>query len=377
VRCQTAVQSSNRRQGGREIKENKVRFGLFYQLPCAPDQSESQRYHETVEQLVLADQLGFDVAWLAELHFFRPFSIMPAPLYVAVAAAQRTRQIRFGTGVILVPFHHPLRIAEETAVADILTGGRLDVGVGRGTIALHFQGFGVSREESRARFEEGLEVIVKAWSSDRFAHKGRYFELPETALAPKPIQKPHPPLRIAANSPETAEFAGLHNYDVMVASPINPMPGFFEHVRKYRNALISSGHQTEKRDVAALFFVTPGDALDEVRAQFEPSMMHYFRTIGEQARVGGRGQYEGSYQYLQQVRERAGRIGWDEVQSTMGVFGPPEQCIQRINQIYDGAAIDQLVCWFNPGGRVPHKAVMTAMERFASQVMPSVRPLGR
>jgi len=353
-----------------------VRFGLFYQLPCASDQSEPVRYQETVEQLVLADQLGFDLAWLAELHFFRPFSIMPAPLYVAVAAAQRTRQIRFGTGVILLPFHHPLRIAEETAVADILTGGRLEVGIGRGTIALHFQGFGVAREDSRARFEESLEVILKAWTSDHFEYKGRYFEFPETALAPKPLQKPHPPLRIAANSPETAEFAGLHNYDVMVASPINPMPGFFEHVRKYRDALSRAGHAPLARDVAALFFVSPGDSLEQVRAQFEPSMTHYFRTIGEQALSGGRGQYEGSYQYLQQVRERAAKISWDEAERTMGAFGPPEECIRRINQIYDGAHIGQLICWFNPGGRIPHKTVMAAMERFAAQVMPAVRPLG-
>jgi alkanesulfonate monooxygenase SsuD/methylene tetrahydromethanopterin reductase-like flavin-dependent oxidoreductase (luciferase family) len=353
-----------------------VRFGLFYQLPCAPDQSEPVRYNETIEQLILADQLGFDIAWLAELHFFRPFSIMPAPLYVAVAAAQHTRRIRFGTGVILVPFHHPLRIAEETAVADILTGGRLEVGLGRGTIALHFQGFGVSREESRSRFEEGLEIIVKAWTSDRLEHKGRYFEFPETTLAPKPLQKPHPPLRIAANSPETAEFAGLHNYNVMVASPINPMPGFFEHVHKYRDALSRAGHTQHARDVAALFFVTPGDSLQQVRSQFEHSMMHYFGTIGEQARVGGRGQYEGSYQYLQQVRERAAKIGWDEVASTMGVFGPPDQCVQRINEIYGGSHVGQLVCWFNPGGCIPHKEVMAAMERFAAKVMPEVRALG-
>jgi alkanesulfonate monooxygenase SsuD/methylene tetrahydromethanopterin reductase-like flavin-dependent oxidoreductase (luciferase family) len=133
-----------------------VKFGLFYQLPCAPDQSEPTRYQETIEQIMLADELGFDIAWLAELHFFRPFSIMPGPLFVATAIAQRTRRIRFGTGVTLLPFHHPLRIAEESAVVDILTGGRLDLGVGRGTIALHFQGYNVSRDDSRTRFEETL-----------------------------------------------------------------------------------------------------------------------------------------------------------------------------------------------------------------------------
>ncbi|HKV56049.1 MAG TPA: LLM class flavin-dependent oxidoreductase [Candidatus Binataceae bacterium] len=353
-----------------------MRFGLFYQLPCAPDQSEPVRYNETVEQLVLADQLGFDVGWLAELHFFRPFSIMPAPLYVAVAAAQRTRQIRFGTGVTLLPFHHPLRIAEEVAVADILTGGRIDFGVGRGTIALHFQGFEVDREESRPRFEEILGIIRKAWTNERFAHRSAHYDIPETAVVPKPLQKPHPPIRVAANSPETAEFAGLHNLDVMVASPINPMPGFFDHVRRYRDALARAGHAAGARDVAALFFTNTGESSAAVRAEFEPSMMHYFRTIGEQARLGDRSQYEGSYQYLRQVRERVAAMTWEGVERSMGAFGPPEECIRRIDEIYDGAHINQLVCWFNPGGRIPHRDVMAAMERFAAKVIPTVRPLG-
>ena len=353
-----------------------MKFGLFYQLPCAPDQSEPVRYQETIEQIMLADELGFDIAWLAELHFFRPFSIMPGPLYVATAAAQRTRRIRFGTGVTLLPFHHPLRIAEEAAVVDILTGGRLDFGVGRGTIALHFQGYNVSREESRARFEETLEIIEKAWTTDRFSYAGTYHRISDVETVPKPLQKPHPPVRIAANSPETAEFAGLKGYDVMVAAPINPTPGFFGHVGKYRDALARGGHTAEKRDLAALFFTCTAESLARARTEYEPSMMHYFRTIGEQARLGDKSQYEGSYQYLKQVRERAAAMTWETVEATMGMFGPPDECIRRINEIYEGARINQLVCWFNPGGRIPHRDVMASMERFAAGVMPAVRGLG-
>ena len=146
-----------------------MKFGLFYQLPCAPEQSEAVRYRETVEQVIHADEIGFDVAWLAELHFFRPFSIMPAPLIVATAIAQRTRRIRLGTGVSLLPFHHPLQLAEAAATVDILSDGRLDLGVGRGTIAVHFQGYNVSREESRERFEESLEIIQQAWTTESFS----------------------------------------------------------------------------------------------------------------------------------------------------------------------------------------------------------------
>jgi alkanesulfonate monooxygenase SsuD/methylene tetrahydromethanopterin reductase-like flavin-dependent oxidoreductase (luciferase family) len=354
-----------------------LKFGLFYQLPCAPDQSAPDRYRETIEQIVLADELGFDIAWLAELHFFQPFSIMPAPLQVAVAAAQRSRRIRFGTGVVLLPFHHPLRVAEEAAVADILTGGRLDLGVGRGTIAVHFRGYGVPREESRERFEESLAIIRKAWENERFSFYGRFYKVTDIALAPKPLQKPHPPIRIAANSPDTAEFAGARGYDVMAASPINPLPRFYDHIAIYREARSRAGLDAAAGDVAGLFFCSTAESVAQVRAEYEPSVMHYFRTIGDQAMLGDKGQYEGSYQYLKEVRERALNMRWEQIDETMAVFGPPDECIRRINEIYEKSRINQLGCWFNPGGRIPHRDVMTAMERFASKVIPTIRQLGQ
>lgn len=353
-----------------------MKFGLFYQLPCAPDQSAPERYRETIEQITLADELGFHHAWLAELHFFHPFSIMPAPIQVAVAVAQRTRQIRVGTAVVLLPLHHPLRVAEEAAVADILTGGRLDLGVGRGTIAVHFGGFGVSRDESRERFEESLDIIRKVWTSERFSYDGRFYKIPELALAPKPLQQPHPPLWVAANSPDTAEFAGQQGLDILVASPINPLPKMFEHVARYRENRERGGHDPAKGKIATAFFSCPADTLAQARALFEPSVMHYFRTIGDQAMLGDKGQYEGSYEYLRQVRERALNIKWDEINDTMALFGPPEECIARINRIYEGTRASQIVSWFNPGGRITHRDVMTSMERFASKVIPAVRNLG-
>ena len=353
-----------------------MKFGLFYQLPCTAEQSEPVRYQETIEQIVLADQLGFDVAWMAELHFFRNFSIMPSPLMVAVAAAQHTRRIRLGTAVTLLPFHHPLRAAEEAATADLLTGGRLEYGVGRGTIAVHFQGFGVARDESRERFEEALEIIVGAWTRERVTYEGRFYQVADITVEPRPLQKPYPPIRIAANSPETAEFAGRKGYDVLVASPINPVPGFYEHIRAYRAALGTGARPEHPGDVAALFFVCPNTDRATARAEAERSLLHYFRTIGEQAMLGGRGQYEGSYAYLEQVRDRAAAMTYETVDETMAVYGSPEECIARINEVYQHSRIDQLVCWFNAGGLIPHRDVMATMERFASQVMPAVRGLG-
>lgn len=351
-----------------------MRFGLFYQLPCSPDQNEITRYHETMEQIVYADELGFDSAWLAELHFNRPFSIMPSPFILATAIAQHTKRIRLGTAVTLLSLHHPLRVAEDAATADILSQGRLDFGVGRGTIALHFQGFNVSREESRERFEEALEIIERAWTQETVSFSGKYFQIPETAVAPKPLQKPSPPFRIAANSPETAAFAGERGYSIFVASPINPFPKLPEHIDIYRQAFQTTGHADKKQDVAILFPSYVADSEADIRQAVEPSFMHYFRTVSHQARLGQRDQ-SASYAYLKEVRKRMDAITWEEVDATMALYGPPEMCIRKIHAAYERCRMDQVICWFNPGGLVPHRQVLTSMRRFAQEVMPAVRKL--
>jgi natural product biosynthesis luciferase-like monooxygenase protein len=353
-----------------------MKFGLFYQLPCALGQSETTRYQETIDQITYADELGFDVAWLAELHFYRPFSIMPTPLIVAAALAQCTKRIRLGIAVNLLPLHHPIRAAEEGATVDILSNGRLDFGVGRGTIAFHFQGFGVPREESRERFEETLEIIKKAWTEETLSFAGKYYRIPEVSVVPKPVQKPYPPIRIAANSPETAEFAGRKGYAVFAASPINPLPvKFYDHILVYRRALREAGHALERGDLAAAFPVYTADSKAQVRKEVEASLLHYFRTIDEQIRLSERGLDAGSYQWLSEVGKRAATITYEQIEETMGVFGNPGECIAKITEVQRKAAIDHLICWFNPGGLVPHDQVMMAMERFAKAVIPAVRSL--
>ena len=351
-----------------------MKFGLFYQLPCGPGQDEVTRYHETIEQIVCADELGFDVAWLAELHFNRPFSIMPAPLLLATAIAQHTKRIRLGTAVALLSLHHPLRAAEDAATVDILTDGRLEFGVGRGTIALHFQGFNVSRDDSRERFEEALTVIRDAWTRDTFHFSGKYFQVPETTVAPKPLQKPHPPLRIAANSPETAAFAGTHGHPILVAATIHPFPELPRHIAVYREAFTNAGHRTAREDVAVAFKFFVADSAEKARHAVEDSTMHYFRTVSHQAKLGQREQ-GASYAYLREVRQRFDTVTWDDIDQTMGIYGSPDACIRKITEAHRLCGMDQLICWFNPGGLVPHRQVLASMRRFAADVLPAVREL--
>ena len=358
-----------------------MKFGLFYQLPCADTQSEVTRYQETLEQIIHGDELGFDCAWLAELHFFKPFSIMSSPLIVATAIAQKTKKIRLGIAVNLLPLWHPLRCAEDGATVDILSNGRLEFGVGRGAIPLHFSGFNVAREESRGRFEEALDVIRKAWTTESFSYQSKYYQIPETRVVPKPVQKPHPPLRIAANSPDTAVFAGKTHYPIFVASVTNPLPRMFEQVAGYRQAWTESpapprGSAAASPDVSTMFFLYPGENLAQVRRDVEPSLNNYFHSVSQMVRAGVKSQGDDeSYRYLQDIQKHVETITFEKITESMAIFGSPHECVVRVNTLHKELQMKELICWFNPGGLVPHERVLAAMSRFAKEVMPETRDL--
>src|SRR5438105_80884 len=167
-----------------------MRFGFFDQLPCPPGYSEHQRYQDILAQIELGDAVGFDTVWLGELHFSRGFSILADPLMVLAAAAQRTSRIRLGTAVTLLPMHNPVKIAEEAAVADILSNGRLEFGVGRGTAPLHYAGYGLGQEEGRDAFEEALDFIQAAWTHEQFSFEGKHYRARDLTVVPRPLQSP-------------------------------------------------------------------------------------------------------------------------------------------------------------------------------------------
>jgi alkanesulfonate monooxygenase SsuD/methylene tetrahydromethanopterin reductase-like flavin-dependent oxidoreductase (luciferase family) len=165
-----------------------MQFGLFYQVPEAAGQTHAERFAEMLDLIVFGETLGFDVAWLAEIHFGGAFSLLSAPLMRVPIIAQRTQHIRIGTAVTLLPLHHPLSCAEQAATADVLSGGRLEFGVGRGSIPTQFYGFRIPVAENRARFGEALDIIRLAWTSERFSY---WAVLPVDNLAVVPNHNSH------------------------------------------------------------------------------------------------------------------------------------------------------------------------------------------
>jgi alkanesulfonate monooxygenase SsuD/methylene tetrahydromethanopterin reductase-like flavin-dependent oxidoreductase (luciferase family) len=196
-----------------------VRFGIFTIFDYWPRVKSTAQYFSDILQLAQrAEELGYDSFWVSEHHFTNYGGILPRPQILLGALAQRTGKIRLGTAVSLVPFDSPVRLAEDFALIDILSGGRLDFGVGRGLFSFEYDGLGVEPDEGRARLEEGVKVIREAWQSEQLSYAGRFTNVHNLTILPRPLQKPHPPLYVAAVSPESYEWAGREGHSIRGAS---------------------------------------------------------------------------------------------------------------------------------------------------------------
>lgn len=176
-----------------------MKFGLMYEIPVPRpwhERSAYEAFQNTIEQIVLADQLGFHSVWTVEHHFLDEYSFSSAPGVFYGALAAKTKNIRIGHGVRLLPFpyNHPVRAAEAAATVDILSNGRLEFGTGRSGTRVELEGFGIDPNDTRPMWEEALEVVVGSWTEETFSYEGKYFTLPPRGVVPKPLQQPHPPL---------------------------------------------------------------------------------------------------------------------------------------------------------------------------------------
>lgn len=347
-----------------------MKFGFFFQLPCAPEQNERQRYQDTLAQIEHGDRLGFETAWLAELHFVPEFSVMSAPLIVAAAAAQRTKRIRLGIAVSLLPLHNPIRTAEEVATVDLLSDGRLTFGVGRGTNTLQYGGFNIPMHESRDRFREALDIITHAWTNERVTYEGKYFQVKDVSVYPRPLQQPHPPMRIATNSSDTFPLAGDLGYAMFSSLVVVPLPRFRRDLAVYWQHFDAAGHQRTGNEVAMLFPLYVAETEEEAQRVPRESIMHYFDVVAKRMVVGAGEVDEATRERNKEMQARLQRLTFAEVRENVAIIGTPEHCIERIKWLREEFQVSELIGWFNPGGLMTPDTVQTSMSRFATQVMP-------
>ena len=217
-----------------------MKLDLLYELSCPKpwnEEKERNAYYNALEQIVLADQLGFGTVWEVEHHFLSEFSHSSAPEIFLACVSQRTERIRIGHGVVLLPnpFNYPIRVAERIAALDIMSRGRVEFGTGRSTW-YEQAGFNVRPDETRAMWQEALSIIPKMWSSEQFSHKGEHFEIPERNVLPKPIQRPHPPVWVAGTQDESFEIAGRLGIGMLALTIMVPVEELERRIAMYRKA---------------------------------------------------------------------------------------------------------------------------------------------
>ncbi len=260
-----------------------MEFGMFHQFPSLPGRSDADTFAEAFEQIDAAEELGLDVMWLAELHFDPQRSVLSAPLSIASAVAARTRRIKIGIAVQVLPLCHPLRLAEEAATVDQISRGRLIFGVGRSGLPRTYEDYGVSYGESRERFAEVLDIVEQAWSQPVVHYEGRYYRFNNIAVTPKPFQQPLPPIRIAAASPDTYPAVGERGLPIFINARHGSFSEFAPAVREYREAYKAAGHPGRGRvylRVPTYLAETAGMAREEPR----DSLMHFYREQTERLR---------------------------------------------------------------------------------------------
>jgi len=354
-----------------------MKFGLLYEMETPRpwhDRSEYNIYWEALEQIERADQLGFDHVWEVEHHFLEEYSHSSAPEVFFGAVSQRTKNIRISHGVRLLPFNfnHPIKLAEQAAVLDIMSNGRVEFGIGRSTTAMELDGFGIDYDRSRAEVREALEIIVKAWTEDILEWNGPLMTIPPSRVVPKPIQRPHPPMWMACVAPDSYAMAADRGLGVLSFS-LN-WEGVQKSLEAYRTACL------DRKDVVP----------HVINGQFASLAIVHVATDNEGIQIGTEGArwflgavtklFEPllaknelySYNYLRQIFGLSGQVtdmSDEEIREhPMVVVGDPDAVNEKLHR-FEAAGLDQIIC-FKQAGRIPHGNIMNSLDLMGSHVLP-------
>ena len=341
-----------------------MNFGTFLLLQSPSARSSTEIYARGLEIAQAAETLGFNNVWVAE-HHFSTYGYLSRPAQVATHIAAKTTRIRVGTAVIVVPLHHPLVVAEEIATLDLLSGGRADIGLGRGYQPYEFERLGLELETGRARWEESVDIIMKALQGRPFTYDGKLFKVPETTIFPQPVQTPRLPIWITAQSPDSIEGAVRRGFNVLTGGfgvPLERMAEF----RRLFDRHVAEVKPAHPLSVGVQRAVYVADSAAEARAAAEEARWNMRVTLSL------RNHYE---------RVEAGRAipvpapsepSVDDLLDRFLVIGTPDTCVRQIQRIREAVGITHFNCsfWF---GDVEHARVLRSMERFAREVLPAFR----
>ena len=339
-------------------------FGIFFLLQSPKARPPAEVFARAVEIAQAADRMAFDSIWCAE-HHFSSYGYLSRPLMFATHLAGRTERIRVGSAVVVLPLHHPLVVAEEIATADMLSGGRLDVGLGRGYQTYEFERLGHSLGNSRELFDEGVDILLKAFAGKPFAYEGKHYRFAETSVFPLPVQSPHPPIWVVGQSEESIAVTAKRGFNLITGGFGIPI----DRLRQFRKVF-------DAVDVDPA--VKAKMRLSTQRPVYVTHDESELPAVVEQARWNMRVTLS-----LRQGLERVdkGRAvavpldkepDVDDLLNRYFIMGTPKTCIAKLHELYDAMKIDHFNAnfWF---GDLEQQQVMRSMQLFAEEVMPAFR----
>ncbi|HWP28886.1 MAG TPA: LLM class flavin-dependent oxidoreductase [Chloroflexota bacterium] len=341
-----------------------MRFGIFSLPTYFPelDGSITEFYQHILQFLQDSEQLGFDCAWVNEHHFHPYGGMIPAPPVLLAAVAARTTRIRLGTSVALLPLHHPLQTAEAYAMLDQLSGGRLELGVGRGFMKFDYDTFGVPWEEGQDRLYEYLDIVRAAWQHQPFSYTGRFYTFREVSVWPRPCQTPHPPIWGAASrTPSSFAWWGSHGYDLLTVAQHFPLEHLADLLRVYREAAAASGYDPATLKVSTHYQVYCCESRAEAYRDGAAAIERY-RTQILEALPRGR-----------TVFTPPPHVPFEElVEQARVCIGTPDDCVAILKRARDTLGLTGVDCTFYFGGLEYTKA-RRSFELFAREVIPRLR----
>jgi len=328
-----------------------MKFGVFIMG------TQSGTYLDILDQVEYAEELGFDAVWLAERYFQHSDLLWPSPLTIAGFIAAKTRRMRIGLAARILPFHHPLHVAEDVATVDVLSQGRFNFGVTRaGLDELFHQTFHVPLEETRDRFKEALEIILQAWTQPQVSYQGKYYQIPGLTVLPKPIQKPHPPVFMVANTPESIQYAARQAYPIFI-NGAQRIPEMQYNQQLYWKAFEQAGHDRARVDLLVNRFIYVAESTAQAREDMEKPFMTFIHERAPDLK-----------QFL--IRKYGDKgLDFDFLADHICIFGDPEYCVRRLEELQTHIDLRYLLCTLN-FITLEHKLCVKSMERFAREVMP-------
>ena len=340
-----------------------MEFGWYHEFHRqVPGQSDADAFEQGFEQVEAADRWGLDVFWLAEIHQQASRSVLSAPMNVAGQIAARTKRIKIGTAVHVLPLTHPLRLAEETATVDVVSRGRFILGAGRSGNPRSYRAYGIPYEESRDRFYDTLEILKKAWIEEQFSHQGKYHSFDNARAVPRPYQKPHPPIRIAGASEDTFPMLGRLGYPLFVSVRSGSLLGLKPDLKAYRDAYDAAGHPGHG-EVYLRLSMHVGDTDKQALEEGEPSIMAGYKSLLDRL--------EGSPNARRRAEAEEVRTAtYADVLRDKVVVGGPERVTARLKELQEELGLDGILFELNFGAAIPAEVMMRSLQLICDKVMP-------